>query len=196
MTLTADQVLDMLKQSTAYREGHFLLTSGRHSGVFLLCAQALQYPERVQQICRAMAEPFTGAPIDAVVGPAVGGIILAYEVARALGQLSGRYPRALFAEKAEGGGMALRRGFTLSRGERVLVVEDAVTTGGSVFKTLDAIRPFDITLAGVSIIADRSGGAVDFGAPLRSLITLQIDSWEPDACPLCRQGLPLTRPKG
>ena len=196
MTLAPDAVLDILKASTAYREGHFLLTSGRHSGIFLLCAQALQYPQHTAALCQAMAEPFAGESIDAVVGPAVGGIILAYEVARALGQRTGRYPRALFTEKANGGGMALRRGFSLDRGERVLVVEDAVTTGGSVFKSLDVIRPLGVQVAGVSIIADRSGGAVHFGAPLHSLITLQIDSWEPGDCPLCRQGLPLTRPKG
>lgn len=193
--MNSADVIATLKETTAYREGHFQLTSGRHSGVFLLCAQALQYPQHTAALCRAMAAPFAGQGVDAVVGPAVGGIILAYEVARALGEQSGRWPRALFTEKTEGGGMALRRGFTLAAGERVLVVEDAVTTGGSVFKSLAAIRPLGAQVIGVSIIADRSGGAADFGAPLHSLVTLQIESWEPEACPLCRQGLPLTRPK-
>lgn len=184
----------MLKESTAYREGHFLLTSGRHSGAFVLCSQLTQHPAIAQRICSAMAEPFADKGVDVVIGPAMGGVILAYEVARSLGELTGRYPRAVFAEKSEGG-MALKRGFTVARGEKVLVVEDAVTTGGSVYQVLDVLGPLGGELLGVSIITDRSGGTVDFGAPLHSLISLQISSWLPGDCPLCKQGLPLTRPK-
>ncbi|MCG0238295.1 MAG: orotate phosphoribosyltransferase [Firmicutes bacterium] len=185
-----DEVLAILRETGVIREGHFLLTSGMHSDRFLLLAQVLQYPRHAERLCREMAEPFREAGVEVVVGPAVGGIILAYEVARALGA------RAIFAEKVEGGGMALRRGFQLRPGERVLVVEDAISTGGSVRKVLDAIAPFGPEVVGVSALVDRTGGQVDFGVPTRAVLTLSVPAWPPEACPLCRAGVELVRPKG
>lgn len=189
MPMGRDEVLRILRETGTLMEGHFLLTSGRHSGQFLLFSQALQFPPVAERLCRAMAEPFREAAVETVIGPAMGGVILAYEVARALGV------RAMFAEKAGDGSMALRRGFRLRPGERVLVVEDAVTTGGSVEKVLAVVRDAGGVPVGVSVIADRSAGAVDFGLPMRALVTLDIPSWLPADCPLCRQGLTLVRPK-
>lgn len=185
-----DEVLAILRETGVLREGHFLLTSGLHSDRFLLLAQVLQYPEHTERLCREMAAPFQGEGVEVVVGPAVGGVLLAYEVARALGA------RAIFAEKAEGGGMALRRGFQLRPGERVLVVEDAISTGGSVRKVLDAIAPYQPKVVGVSALVDRSGGAVDFGVPTRAVLTMTFPAWQPEECPLCRAGVELIRPKG
>jgi len=189
MGITQDEVLAILRETGTIREGHFLLTSGRHSDRFLLMAQALQYPRHTERLCRALAEPFKGQRVDTVVGPAVGGIILAYEAARALGA------RAIFAEKSGEGAMALRRGFSLRAGERVLVVEDAVSTGGSVLKVIDLVRATGAVPLGVSIIADRTAGRLDLGLPLHALVSLDVQSWSPDSCPLCRAGVAVVRPK-
>jgi orotate phosphoribosyltransferase len=136
-------------------------------------------------------------PIETVVGPATGGIILAYEVARQIGRLrGGKPPRAIFAEKTEDGKMALKRQWSLAKGEHVLVVEDAVTTGGSVSKTIDAIRNFEPAIVAVGCIVDRSQGKADFGVPLRSLVVVDVESWLPEECPLCAQGSQAVKLKG
>ncbi len=180
--------LEQLKVWGVLREGHFLLTSGRHSNRFLLFAPAFSQPSAAEELGRAIAEQFEGQEIETVVGPAMGGVILAHEVARALGV------RSIYAEKA-GEGMALKRGFALRPGERVLVVEDAVSTGGSVQKVLDICEQARAAVQGVGIIADRTGGQVDLGVPLKALLTLEVPSYPADACPLCREGRPLERPK-
>lgn len=201
-TLTSDQIYDIFRKTGTMREGHFLLTSGRHSNRFFLMPHTFQFPEQAERICRALAELFADQQVDTVVGPATGGILLAYEVARQLGQLNqtarpgSKAPRAIFCEKTDDGKMALKRQWNLSPGERVLVVEDAVTTGGSVFKCIDAIMEYQPTIVGVATVADRSGGTVQFPAPLKTLITLTVDSWTAEECPLCRQGIALTKPKG
>jgi len=187
--MTPDEVLKTLEAAGAVRRGHFLLTSGRHSDLFVLCAQVLQYPERAARLAGAMAEPYARAGVDVVIGPAVGGIILAHEVARHLGA------RAIFAEKSGRDTMVLRRGFTLRRGEQVLAVEDALTTGGSIRKVLDVVRAHEADVLGVSVLVDRSGGRVDLDVPVRALLTLDVNSWEPARCPLCRSGVPLVEPK-
>jgi orotate phosphoribosyltransferase len=189
-----EEALQILRQTETLRQGHFQLTSGRHSGQFLLCSHLMQHPAEAEQFCRAMAEPFLNAGIETVVGPAMGGVILAYEVARQLA-LGGRSrPRAIFCEKADMS-MALRRGWSVRQGERILVVEDAVTTGGSVYKVLDVLHQAAADVVAVSIIADRSGGTVDFGVPLHAVLSLEIESWLPQDCPLCKEGMPLVRPK-
>ena len=180
--------LERLKAWGVLREGHFLLTSGRHSSRFLLFAPAFALPSAAAELGQAVAELFERQDIETVVGPAMGGVILAHEVARALGV------RSIFAEK-DGERMALKRGFTLRAGERVLVVEDAVSTGGSVQKVLDICEAMQADVRGVGIIADRPGGKVDLGVPLKALMTLEIPSYAPDDCPLCREGRPLERPK-
>lgn len=187
--LSPEEVRRILEAAGAVRRGHFLLTSGRHSDLFLLCALVLQYPDRAALLAEAMAAPFRDRGVEVVIGPAVGGIILAYEVARHLGA------RAIFAEKSGRETMVLRRGFTLRRGEQVLAVEDALTTGGSIRKVLDVVRAHEAEALGVSVLVDRSGGRVDLGVPVRALLTLDVNSWEPERCPLCRSGVPLVEPK-
>ena len=180
--------LERLKAWGVLREGHFLLTSGRHSSRFLLFAPAFSLPSAAAELGQAVAELFERQDIETVAGPAMGGVILAHEVARALGV------RSIYAEK-DGERMAFKRGFALRAGERVLVVEDAVSTGGSVQKVLDLCKAAQADVRGVGIIADRTGGKVDLGVPLKALMTLEIPSYAPDDCPLCREGRPLERPK-
>lgn len=188
--LSQQETLDLLRRTGALREGHYRLTSGLHSDSFLIAAQTLQYPKETERLARAIASLFRGMGVRSVVGAAVGGIVLAYELARALDA------RALFAEKVPEGGMRLRRGFRLEKGERVLVAEDVVSTGGSVLKVIEAIRPFEPELIGVAAIVDRSEGKVKFGVPLRSLVTTDMPFWPADQCPLCQAGEPLIPPKG
>lgn len=195
--LTRDEILDILRTAGVLREGHFVLTSGRHSNQFFLLPHLFQFPEITARLTADLAALLDDLDVQTVIGPATGGIVLAYEAARQIGlRRGGVWPRAIFAEKTEDGRMALKRQWSLEPGERVLVVEDAVTTGGSVMKTIDAIRPFEPQIQAVACIADRSGGAVDFGVPLRALLTLQVESWQPDECPLCKDGVPLVKPKG
>lgn len=179
---------ETLRSWGVYREGHFLLTSGRHGGAFLLFSEALQRPERAEFLGRSLADLFRDAQIDTVIGPAMGGVLLAHEVARALGV------RSIYAEK-DGVRMALRRGFSLRPGERVLAVEDAVTTGGSVAKVLEICRQAEAQVVGVAVCADRTGGRADLGTALRALWSVEIPSWEPEECPLCQAGIELVRPK-
>lgn len=181
----------MLQETGAWMKGHFELTTGRHSPEFFLLAKLMQYPDRAAWCGERLAEYFREFGITAVVGPAMGGIILAHEVARALSA------RALFAERGRDGhdSMKLRRGFTLADGERVLVVEDAVTTGGSAQQAIAAVRAAGGQPVAVGAVVDRSGGEVDFGLPFKSLLTLKIPDYSPADCPLCAQGIPLSRPK-
>ena len=169
-------------------DGHFLLTSGLHSSRFMQCSQLLQYPEQTEKTARMLAEPYQEQGVDVVIGPAMGGVILAYETARVLGA------RALYAEPAEGK-MVLRRGFKIKTDEKVLVVEDAVTTGGSVRKVLELLESIGVTAAGVAVMVDRSAGRVDFGLPTHSLLQLEVQSFSPEDCPFCQEGIPLQQPK-
>jgi len=184
----AEEWYPKLIQWGVVREGHFLLTSGRHSSRFFLFAPAFSLPPVAEEIGRAIAARFEGQGIETVIGPAMGGIILAHEVARALGV------RSVYAEK-DGERMTLKRGFTLRAGEKVLVVEDAISTGGSVDKVLAICREAGTDIAGVGVVVDRSHGAVDVGVPMQALLTLGVPSWAPDDCPLCREGHLLERPK-
>lgn len=194
--ITQDEVFAILRETDTLREGHFRLTSGRHSDRFFLMPYAFQYPAETEKLCAGLAELFAEEAVETVIGPATGGIILAYEVARQVGRLTGRKVRAVFTEKTEEGGMALKRQWTLRPGEKVLMVEDAVTTGGSVQKAIEAVRQYEPQILGVACIVDRSGGKVDFGAPMRSLVQVQVESWLPEECPLCKRGIDLVKPKG
>ena len=187
--MNREQIIELLKESGVIMEGHFLLTSGRHSGLFLQFSRLFQYPESTSAICTLMADPYRDEGVETVIGPAMGGIIPAYESARQL------QARALFAEPS-GDRMILRRGFSIQPGERVLVVEDAVTTGGSVQKVLDLLQALKADVAGVSVLADRSGGRVDFGMPFKALLTMEVESYPVDNCPLCVEGITLQKPKG
>jgi len=181
------QLLTIFEHTGALLEGHFQLTSGLHSPRYLQCALVLQYPEHAEFVGRALAARFGDDRVDVVVAPAIGGIIVAHETARAFGV------RALFTER-EAGVMTLRRGFRLIRGERVLVVEDVVTTGGSTRETIDAVIDADGVVIGAGSLVDRSGGAVDVGVRRQSLLTLDVPAYEPSECPLCKEGVPQIKP--
>lgn len=180
-------LLTIFQQTGALLEGHFQLTSGLHSPRYLQCAIVLQYPEHAEFVGRALAAKFSDDRVDAVCAPAIGGIIVAHETARAFGV------RAIFSER-ESGVMTLRRGFRLSRGERVLVVEDVVTTGGSTRETIDAVIDADGVVIGAGSMVDRSGGSVDVGVRRQSLLTLDVPAYEASECPLCREGVPAVKP--
>lgn len=187
MPLTPEEYLEVFKESKALLEGHFLLTSGKHSAQYMQCAQVLQYPERAALLAEGLASQFKEMGVESVIGPATGGILVAHEVAKALGV------RALFTER-ENGIMRLRRGFTISPRERVLVVEDVITTGGSVREVLNVVQEFGAVAVGVGVLVDRSGGAVDFGLPQCSIIRLNIKAFAAQDCPLCAQGIPAIKP--
>lgn len=185
--MTEERIFEMLTASRAKLSGHFLLTSGLHSDTYLQCARLTQFPDFGGEIGQALAEKFSGSHVDLVVGPAMGGIILAYEVARGL-----KVP-ALFTERQEGR-MTLRRGFEIHAGQRVLVTEDVVTTGGSVKEVIRLLEDIGAVVAGVGAVIDRSGGKVDFGYPFHALLTLNVKTYDPSECPLCQQGLPAVKP--
>jgi orotate phosphoribosyltransferase len=181
MTSVAGEVLHMLRQTQALLEGHFLLTSGAHSDRYVQCARLLQHPQHAERLGRWIAERLGGTAVDVVASPALGGIIIGQEVARALGV------RGVFCER-EQGTMTLRRGLELSSGERVLVVEDVVTTGGSVREVVQVVRAQQAHVVGVGVILDRSGGNATFGVPFYALATEHLVNYAPETCPLCQQG--------
>ncbi len=176
----------LLREAGALLEGHFQLSSGRHSGVYVEKFRLLERPPETDALCRMIADWARELSPQVVAGPTTGGIIISYEVARHLGL------RSIFAEVAEGGGRGFQRGFTIAPGERVLVVDDVLTTGGSVRDVLDAVRAAGGEPLAVAVLIDRSAGRTDFGVPSFSCLPLDLPSYEPDGCPLCEQGLPLT----
>ena len=183
-----EAILQIFKHTGALLQGHFLLTSGKHSAQYMQCAQVLQHPRIAAQLGQALADKFDGGKIETVIGPAMGGIIVAHEVGRALGV------KAIFTER-QNGEMALRRGFLLKPGERVLVVEDVITTGGSVQEVIKLVRELGAEPVGVGVLVDRSGGRADFdGLPLHSLLQMRIEAFEAEDCPLCAQGVPCAKP--
>jgi orotate phosphoribosyltransferase len=184
--MTPADVLDLFRESGALLEGHFRLSSGLHSPGYLQCALVLQHPERAERLGAALASSARSLGVTAVLSPALGGIVIGYEVARALGV------RALFAERQDRT-MMLRRGFTLGRGDRVLVVEDVVTTGGSTRETMAVARDRGAQVVAAASIVDRSDGA-DLGVPYFSLARVALPTYDTAACPLCQAGVPVTRP--
>ena len=186
MTMTEEEVKDLLVKTNAIMNGHFLLTSGLHSPHYVEKFNVLQHPKYTQQLCEAMAEKFKDANIETVVGPMTGGILLAHEVGKALGT------RAIFTER-ENGKMTLRRGFQIPAGTRVLVVEDIVTTGGSVKEVMEVVKEHGGELVGVGLLVDRSGGKVDFGVRTEALLHLNVETFDPATCPLCAKGVPFTK---
>jgi len=167
-------------------EGHFQLSSGRHSGLYVEKFRLLERPPQTDALCRMIAEWAKPLAVGVVAGPTTGGLIVSYEVARHLGL------RSIFAEKNDAGGRSFDRGFTIAPGERVLVVDDVLTTGGSVRDVLDAVRAAGGSVAGVAVVIDRSGGKVDFGAPFFACLHLDLPTYEASACPLCADGVALT----
>jgi orotate phosphoribosyltransferase len=184
-------VLEMFRTSGALLEGHFQLTSGLHGNQYFQCAKVLQFPEYAEALCGDIAEAFRAVTVDAVIAPAIGGIVVAQEVGRQL------RARTMFAERKEGR-MELRRGFALKAGERVLVCEDVVTTGGSVQEVIDIVLQLGGKLAGVGFIVDRSNGRVRFamegGAKQHPVLTMDVVAFKPEECPLCAQGSKPVKP--
>ncbi len=185
--MTEQQVIEICEKSGALLTGHFQLRSGRHSNRFFQAALLLQYPDKAEAVCRHLAEAFAGVRIESVISPAVGGLIVGQEVARALGC------RAIFADK-EDGQLILKRGFEIKPGEKVLVAEDVVTQGGRVQQTIDLVRSFGGEVVGVAVVVDRSGGAAKFDVPMKSALQLTLPTFDPAECPLCRDGAKLDRP--
>ncbi len=179
--INTERVIEILKEADVLLNGHFLLTSGRHSNQYMQCAQILQYPEFTAEISKGLAEEFKNDKIDMVVGPAMGGVIIAYEMARQLGV------KNLFAER-EYGEMTLRRGFKIPKGARVLIAEDVITTGGSVKEVMEVVESQGGEVVGVSVLVDRSNGTIDFGTKLRAALTIEVISYEPENCPICKEG--------
>ena len=186
--MNKQQILDKLMQTGALLEGHFLLRSGLHSNRYFQAALALQYTAVAETLCGELAARFAGADVDAVISPAVGGIIAGHEVGRAL------QTRSVFAEKEENGELVLRRGFRLLENEKVLVAEDVITRGGRVQQTIDLVHRHGARVIGVAVLVDRSGGQVNFDVPVESLINLDLDVYEPENCPMCAEGLDLDKP--
>lgn len=185
--LSREEILAVLREAGVLLEGHFILTSGRHSDRYLQCANIFRHTKYAAPLCGSLAEHFAGDGVELVIGPAMGAVQMAYEVSRQLGCEN------FFAER-EDGKMTLRRGFQIRPGQRVLVVEDVVTTGGSVREVLDIVREAGGVLVGVGAIVDRTGGAIDFGVPFRPVISMQVASWEAFECPLCEKGVPAVKP--
>ena len=192
--MTRDELLDLYRQSGALLEGHFRLTSGLHSPGYLQCALVLQHPPHAEALGRAIADRVRELRATVVLSPALGGVVIGHEVGRALGV------RAIFAERQEGR-LALRRGFTLAPADRVLVVEDVMTTGGSTRETIDVARAAGGEVVGTASIVDRSGDPSTgsgqgrrFDLPYVSLLEIALPTYQSEACPLCAQGLPVVKP--
>lgn len=180
-----DDAEALLRERGAVLRGHFVLTSGRHSDTFIEKFRLLQWPDITERLCRRIAAQLRSTVPTCVVGPTTGGVIVAYETARQIGV------RALVAErKLEEPGREFRRGFELGPGDRCLVVDDVLTTGGSIREVLAAVRERGATVVGVGVLVDRTGGRTDFGVPFAAALTLEVQSWEAEHCPLCRAGIP------
>ena len=183
----SSDILKIFQEVGAVKEGHFLLTSGLHSPIYWEKFRVLQYPHHVSRLCQLIAQNFIDHQIEIVVGPMTGGIILAFETARQLGVMSA------FAEK-ENSVLAFRRDYSITQGERVLVIDDVMTTGGSVWDTIHAVSKFGGTVVGVGLLVDRSKNKVDFGVPSFSCIHSPAITYNPDQCPLCANQIPLIKP--
>ena len=185
--MTETEILSIFKKTEALLTGHFLLTSGRHSDRYFQCAKVLQYPEYTEKLCKMISDNFRNVDIDTVIAPAIGGLVVGQEVARQMNK------RFIFAER-EDKKLSLRRGFTIDEGEKLLVCEDVVTTGGSVFELIDIVKNNKAEVVGVGFIVDRSNGKVNFGYPQFSTLKMEVVSYQPDECPLCREDIELVKP--
>ncbi len=185
--MTTDEALEIFRDTGALLEGHFVLRSGLHSRQFFQCALALQQMPVVEKLGAALAEKVRSLGATTIISPAMGGLVIGQEVARQLGA------RFIFAEK-EDGKLVLRRGFKISRGEKILIVEDVVTKGGRVQETLEIVRENSGVPVGIAMIVDRSGGSTNFGAPTFSLISLNVETFSPDQLPKDLVAIPATKP--
>jgi orotate phosphoribosyltransferase len=191
VTPQADSILQLFRSTGAYLQGHFRLTSGLHSGEYLQCALVLQHPEAAQRLGRLLADelrPLAGE-VKLVASPALGGLIIGHEVARALGA------RHIFTERdAASGKMTLRRGFAVNRGEKAIVIEDVITTGGSTQDVVETLRAAGAEVVAAGSVVDRSGGHANVGVPRAALVTMQVAAHYPEQCPMCAAGIPVEKP--
>ena len=188
-----DKLLKILKDTEALLSGHFVLSSGFHSDSYFQCALILQYPKYAGLVSELICKRFLDEDIDVVIAPALGGIVFACAIGDYLGRKNNKVLRVIFSERVNDK-MTLRRGFSLKKGEKVLVVEDVITTGGSVKEVIELVKNEEAEVIGVGSIVDRSGGKVDFGVRKEVLITLDVMKLTEDECPLCKKGIPVEKP--
>lgn len=192
MALSPESLLDIFRQTGAYLKGHFRLTSGLHSPEYLQCALVLQHPNHAETCGRELAAAITAltgtSSVDVVVSPAMGGLMIGHEVARAFGV------RHIFTERDTDRKMTLRRGFSLQPGERAVVIEDVITTGGSTLEVVELLKAAGAEVVAAGSVIDRSGGKADVSVPRVALVTLNVTAYNPAECPLCEQGLPVVKP--
>ena len=185
--MTEQEIIKIMEDSKALLTGHFQLRSGKHSNRFFQAALLLQYPDRAEVACKELAAKFSDLEIETVISPAVGGLIVGQEVARALGV------RAIFADK-EDGNLVLKRGFAIKPGEKILVAEDVITEGGRVQQTIELVRSLGGDVVGVAVLVDRSGGRAKFDVEHKSILKLELPTYEPNCCPMCAAGQSVDRP--
>ena len=186
-TVDQKEVFEIFEKAGALLKGHFLLSSGLHSDTYFEKFQVLQYPHYVEILCRKMASLFKDDNVEVVVGPTTGGVIIAYEVAKSL------KVRSIFAEPGDEGRI-FKRGFSIRKGERALIVDDILTTGGSAREVVQLVEKYQGSIQGIGLLLDRSGGKVKFDYPLRVLATTQVTNYRPEECPMCIKGEPLVKP--
>lgn len=177
----------ILQEEGALLEGHFLLTSGKHSDRYIEKIRVLQNPKATHEICKLLAKRLAKYDFDTVIGPAYGGIVLAYEVASILGK------NFIFCQRKDGQ-MSFRSGFDLSKARKAVLIEDILSTGGSISEVLKSLQDEQIETVAIGLLVDRTGGRLEFGMPMEALLSMEVPLWEPEACALCAQGIPLTRP--
>ncbi len=185
--MNQEHILEIFKESGALLNGHFKLTSGLHSASYFQCAKVLQFPQHAESLSKMIVEYFSEQQIETVISPAIGGIIVGQEVGRQIGV------KTIFSER-QNGEMKLRRGFSLEKNEKVLVCEDVVTTGGSVFEVIELVKSYDAIPVGVGFVVDRSNGKVDFGISQFSCMKMDVQSFQPEKCQLCREGVENEKP--
>ncbi len=184
--MESHKLLTLLQETSAIMDGHFLLTSGRHSNVYIEKFRVLENPRALNEVCKAMSETVQNKNIDLVLGAAIGGILIAGGVGRYLDV------KHIFSERVDGN-MELRRGFSITKGQRIVIVEDIITTGGSVFELIQLANDYEAKIVHVVNLVDRSSGEVNFEVPTTALLTIPSESWEPEDCPLCQQGIAITQ---
>ncbi len=187
MNLTSTDILHIFKDTGALMKGHFKLTSGLHSDTYFQCAKVLQYPWQAEKICSLIAEHFQSKDIQLIASPAIGGIVIGYQVASLMQK------RSVFTERKDGT-MILRRGFQIQKKEKVLIVEDVTTTGGSVREVMEVVKEQGGVVTGVASMVDRSGGKTDFNVPFYSTFQMEVMNYSPEDCPLCEKGIPIAKP--
>ena len=187
--LTQKELLQIFRETNGILEGHFLLTSGLHSDIYFEKFQVLKHPKHVEQLCMEIASYFTNFGIELVIGPTTGGIILSYEVGRQLGT------EAIFAEPADNGkGRILKRGFKIGKAQKVLIVDDILTTGKSIKEVIKLVEDNGGDIKGIAVMLDRSNGNVDFDYPLKALLSMDVKAYNAEVCPMCKKGIPLIKP--